>query len=184
MIPIEVVLYRGVETQSAFEVFSSLQTVAEVEDIFNLDLKSKNFDQVDVLRFIREHITYYKGHSTQAKEFQYAHISFFKLPTQDLNASHPMDKMESGLSLNGLLSSVIAISSENDYRSGFGLLHAPNEETSLVSIASSYNELAFNMQNEGKNSYSKNKTIVKSTSTEGKHLLEKILHGSRSLIQE
>ncbi len=178
MIPIEVVLYRGVETQSAFEVFSSLQTVAEVEEIFNLDLKSKNFDQVDVLRFIREHITYYKGQSTQVKEFQYAHISFFKLPTQDLNASHPIDKMESGLSLNGLLSSVIAISSENDYRSGFGLLHAPNEETSLVSIASSYNELAFNMQNEGKNSYSKNKSIVKSTSTEGKHLLEKVYKSS------
>jgi DNA phosphorothioation-dependent restriction protein DptH len=178
MIPIEVVLYRSVETQSAFEIFSTLQTAVEIEEYFNLDLKSKNFDQVDVLRFIREHITYYKGHSTQAKEFQYAHISFFKLPTQDLNASHPMDKMESGLSLNGLLSSVIAISSENDYRSGFGLLHSPNEETSLVSIASSYNELAYNMQNEGKNSYSKNKSIVKSTSTEGKHLLEKIYKSS------
>jgi DNA phosphorothioation-dependent restriction protein DptH len=178
MLPIEVALYRSEEVQSSFEIFSSMQTASEVEAYFNLDLRSKEFDQVDVLRFIREHINYYKMSVTHNVDFQYSHISFFKLPTQDMNASHPMDKMESGISIDGLLSSVVSISSENDYRSGFGLMHAPNKVTPLVSLAGSYNELAFNMQNEGKNSYSKNKAIVKSTSTEGKSLLEKLYKAS------
>ncbi|WP_071394233.1 helicase HerA domain-containing protein [Bacillus tuaregi] len=48
----------------------------------------------------------------------------------------------------------------------------------LITLAARYNELSFNMQNEGKNSYSKNKSIVMSTSTEGKSLLDKLYQSS------
>ncbi|WP_240338336.1 DNA phosphorothioation-dependent restriction protein DptH [Peribacillus alkalitolerans] len=178
MLPIEIALYRDVEAASAFEIFSTLQTPAEVEAEFDLNLKSKEFDSVDVLRLIREHIKYFKITMTSNLEFQYAHISFFKLPTQDIDASHQVDKMETGIALNGLISSVVAISSESDYRSGYGILHAPKETNPLIDMATSYNELSFNMQNEGKNSYSKNKSIVMSTSTEGKSLLEKLYKAS------
>ncbi|WP_243355800.1 DNA phosphorothioation-dependent restriction protein DptH [Bacillus litorisediminis] len=178
MLPIEVTLYRSQDTQSAFEMLSLLQTPAEVKDYFHVDLDTKEFDSVDVLRFIREKINYFKIDITEGIDFQYSHISFYKIPTQDMNASHSMDKMESGISLNGLLSSVVAVSSENDYRTGFGLLNGPETASPLVSLAASYNELAFNMQNQGMNSYSKNKSIVKSTSTEGKSLLEKLYKAS------
>ncbi|WP_245831785.1 DNA phosphorothioation-dependent restriction protein DptH [Oceanobacillus senegalensis] len=179
MLPIEVALYRNAgQAPSAFELFSTLQTPAEIEAEFNISLKSRDFDEVDVLRIIREHIHYFKNDLTQNTEFQYAHISFFKLPTQDIDASHQVDKMETGIALNGLLSSVVAIASDSDYRSGFGLLNAPEDTNPLINLAACYNELSFNMQNEGKNSYSKNKSIVMSTSTQAKGLLEKLYESS------
>nr|WP_246869509.1 DNA phosphorothioation-dependent restriction protein DptH [Priestia megaterium] len=179
ILPIEVALYRdGVQAPSAFELFSTLMAPSEVEAEFNISLKSREFDTVDVLRLIREHIHYYKNDLTPTTEFQYAHISFFKLPTQDIDASHQVDSMETGIALNGLLSSVVAIASDSDYRSGFGLLNAPENFNNLINLATCYNELSFNMQNEGKNSYSKNKSIVMSTSTEGKSLLEKLYQSS------
>ncbi|WP_223881899.1 DNA phosphorothioation-dependent restriction protein DptH [Niallia endozanthoxylica] len=179
MLPIEVALYRdGVQSPSAFELFSTLKTPSEIEAEFNISLNSREFDAVDVLRLIRERIHYFKIDLTPTTEFQYAHISFFKLPTQDIDASHQVDSMETGIALNGLLSSVVAIASESDYRSGFGLLNAPKEFNPLMGLAACYNELSFNMQNEGKNSYSKNKSIVMSTSTEGKSLLDKLYQSS------
>ncbi|WP_234998422.1 DNA phosphorothioation-dependent restriction protein DptH [Salirhabdus sp. Marseille-P4669] len=180
LIPIEVALYRdNVESISSFELLSTLQTPAEIEAEFNINLSSKEFDSVDVLRMIRENIHYFKNDLTPDTEFQYAHISFFKLPNQDIDASHEVHKMETGIALNGLLSSVVSISSGSDYRSGFGLLNAPTDSTnSLVDIAACYNELSYNMQNEGKNSYSKNKSIVMSTSTEAKSLLERLYQAS------
>jgi DNA phosphorothioation-dependent restriction protein DptH len=179
IIPIEVALYRdGVQAPSAFELFSTLMSPSEVEAEFNISLKSREFDSVDVLRLIREHIHYYKNDLTPTTEFNYAHISFFKLPTQDIDASHQVDSMETGIALNGLLSSVVAIASDSDYRSGFGLLNAPENFNSLINLSACYNELSFNMQNEGKNSYSKNKSIVMSTSTEGRSLLEKLYQSS------
>ncbi|WP_071394234.1 hypothetical protein [Bacillus tuaregi] len=118
MIPIEVALYRDhVQNPSAFEIFSTLKTPSEIEAEFNISLSSREFDAVDVLRLIRERIHYFKIDLTPSTEFQYAHISFFKLPTQDIDASHQVDSMETGIALDGLLSSVVAIASESDYRS-------------------------------------------------------------------
>lgn len=179
MIPIRVGIYRkDIQSPSYFEIFSSLKTPDEVQSKFNIDLSSKKFDSVDVLRLIREHIHYYKNKLDTATEFSYAHISFYKLPTQDIDASHPVDKLETGVFLDGLLSSVVSIASETDYRTGFGLLNAPEEKNSLISLAALYNELSFNMKNEGINSYIKGKSIVLSTSMEGKHLLEKLYDSS------
>lgn len=179
MLPIEIALYRDtIQTPSAFEVFSTLLSPSEVETEFKLSIKSNEFDAVDVLRLIREHINYSKIDLNPSTEFRYSHISFFKLPTQDIDASHQVDKMESGIALDGIISSVVAIASESDYRSGFGLQNAPKQKNKLVTLAACFNELSFNMQNEGKNSYSKNKTIVMSTSTEGKTLLNKLYKAS------
>ena len=179
MLPIEVALYRdSVQTPSAFELFSTMQTPTEIEAEFNISLKSKDFDQHDVLRLIREHIHYFKIDLASSSEFQYAHIAFFKLPTQDIDASHQVDKMETGIALNGLLSSVVSIASDSDYRSGFGLHNKPEQSNPLIELATVYNELSFNMKNEGKNSYSKNKSIVMSTSTEGKAILERLYKSS------
>lgn len=178
MLPIEIALYRDKEIQSSFELFSSIQTPSELQDLFNIDLNSKEFDSVDVLRLIRENIHYYQKNLKQDNEFIYSHISFFKLPTQDIDVSHPTNLMDSGIALNGLLSSVASISSESDYRSGFGLLNTPEQSNKLIEIASCYNELAFNLKNEGRNSYSKNKSIVMSTSTQNQELLKNLYESS------
>lgn len=175
IVPIQVGLYREeIDSPSYFEIFSSLQTPAEVEAEFNINLSSKDFDSVDVLRLIREHINYYKIELSPSTDFSYAHISFFKIPTQDIDASHPVDKLETGISLDGIISSVVSIASDSDYRTGFGLLNAPDNKNDLITLAACYNELSFNLQNEGINSYTKNKSIVLSTSTEGKALLNKL----------
>ena len=178
ILPIEVALYRNHDSQSAFELLSAIQTPSELKEVFNIDINSKDIDAADVLRLIRENIHYYQNEIKDNMEFHYSHISFFKLPTQDIEVSHPMNQMDAGISLNGLLSSVAAISSESDYRTGFGLLNGPENPSYLVDIASGYNELAFNMKNEGKNSYSKNKAIVMSTSSHKQELLKNLYRAS------
>ncbi|WP_236636197.1 DNA phosphorothioation-dependent restriction protein DptH [Pradoshia eiseniae] len=178
ILPIEVALYRSHDSQSSFELLSAIETAADLKEEFNIDINSKDLDAADVLRLIRENIRYYQNETKDNMEFHYSHISFFKLPTQDIEVSHPMNQMDTGISLNGLLSSVAAISSESDYRTGFGLLNGPERPSYLVEIASGYNELAFNMKNEGKSSYSKNKSIVMSTSSHNQELLKNLYKAS------
>ncbi|WP_244157150.1 DNA phosphorothioation-dependent restriction protein DptH [Halobacillus aidingensis] len=178
LFPVKLALYRNTHSMSAFESFSILENPEQVEEEFGLSLKSKDYDKSDVLRHIRENISYYKLELEEKTKFDYAHISFFKMPTQDSDALHRVDQIESGMSLDGLLSSVNSIASEADYRSGFGLKNSPAGSNILIETATYVNELAANMKNEASNSYSKNESIVIRTSTQGYAMLDEIYKSS------
>lgn len=117
IIPVEVALYHESNILSAFEKFSIYDDVQKFEEFFELSLASKNLDAVDVLRLIRENVFYYKLIGT--KEYGYAHISFYKMISNEKHAKSTMEDIETGLSLNGMLSSLSSISTEVDYRTGF-----------------------------------------------------------------
>ncbi|USK35048.1 DNA phosphorothioation-dependent restriction protein DptH [Bacillus sp. F19] len=176
VVPIEVALFNGVDVISSFEQFSLLDDVNEVQDKYKISFESKNIDPVDLLRIIREKIHYYK--LSDEGEYQYAHISFYKMNTQDAEAKDNMDEIETGLSLNGLLSSVTSVAGRKDYRTGFGTKNVLLNENLLIKTAKSINELASNLEKGGVNPYLKNKSIVTRTSAMREEVLDKLYDSS------
>ena len=175
LIPIEIALYQTNDNLSAFELFSVLDVDA-LEERFGLELSSKELDPVDLLRIIRENIYYYKIKDTG--NYEYAHISFYKMISQDSHAKDNMDEIETGISLHGLLSSVTSVTGRQDYRTGFGTKNIINKENRLVQTAMLLNELASNLENDGSNPYRKNESIVTRTSEVKEEILDALYNSS------
>lgn len=162
VIPLDVALYQDTEALSAFEMFS-VYDAHSIEEKLGVSLESKELDAVDMLRIIRENIRYYKIKDNG--NYAYAHISFYKMLSQDRSAKDNMEEIETGLSLDGLLSSVTSVSGRQDYRSGFGIKNVLNKDNQLIETAALLNELAANLDNEGSNPYRKKESIVTRTSS-------------------
>ncbi|KGX89831.1 DNA phosphorothioation-dependent restriction protein DptH [Pontibacillus halophilus JSM 076056 = DSM 19796] len=163
VVPIEIALYQREVAESAFELFSNLENPERIEEAFDISLQSKSLDPTDMLRIVRENIQYYKledeGH------YNYAHISFFKMSSQEQDAKNIMDEIDTGIALNGLLSSTSSLTTSDDYRVGFGTKHTPSEENEIMRTTKNMNELASNLDNEGRNPYRKGQTIVTMSSS-------------------
>lgn len=176
IVPIEVALYMERNIISSFERFSDLETVEEFEEVFGISLATKKLDASDVLRFIRENILYYRP--LKHSEYGYAHISFYKMKSNDLPARNAMEEIESGTSLDGLLSSLSFLKTTNDYRRGFGLKGKKDNQNSLMQVSKYLNELASNLESGGTNPYRKNETIVTRTANYDEQILEKLYDSS------
>ena len=108
---------------------------------------------------IQDNISYYK-HQSKKEAYEYAHISFYKVKSHNNKTIDDiMDKVETGVSLDGLLSSVSSTNKKSGYRIGFGTKNILNKNNRLIKTAINLNELARNSQNEGMGIYSKNKSI-------------------------
>lgn len=176
IIPVEVELYQEDSSFSDFEKFSMYDDVVKFEEVFNLSLGTKNLDAVDVLRLVRENIMYYK--LTGVEEYGYAHISFYKMISNERYAKNTMEDIETGLSLKGLLSSLSSMKTETDYRTGFGLRNVFDKKNILIETARAINELASNLDNEGMNPYRKSETIVSRTSNYDEQVLNHLYDSS------
>ncbi|WP_078410114.1 DNA phosphorothioation-dependent restriction protein DptH [Priestia abyssalis] len=176
IIPVEVTLYQESDVFSDFERFSIYDEVEKFEEAFDMSLGTKNLDAVDVLRLVRENVLYYK--SVGSEEYGHAHISFYKMVSNERHAKNTMDDIETGLSLNGLLSSLSSVKTEEDYRTGFGVKNVLDTEHLLIRTAWGMNELASNLNNDGTNPYRKNETIVTRTSNYDERVLNQLYDSS------
>lgn len=156
IIPVEVNIYDK-DGQTNFDEFFKCRTEDDFKSKFGMSIDSTNIDSLDVIRIVQENINYYV--SDDSDEFSYAHISFYKPVYNSKPSNYNMDELDTGLSLNGLLSSYSSCSSEMDYRMGFGTKHA-NMDCNLIKLAANLNELAYNNKNEGSDTYEKGKVIV------------------------
>lgn len=156
VIPVEVNIYDK-EGQTYFDEFFKCRTNDDFESKFDISIDSTNIDPLDVIRIVQENINYFV--SNDNVEFSYAHISFYKPVYNSKPSNYNMDELDTGLSLNGLLSSYSSCSSEMDYRIGFGTKHA-NMDCNLIKLAANLNELAYNNKNNGSDTYEKGKVIV------------------------
>lgn len=176
VIPLEVALYQETETLSAFEMFSLYDDIEKIEEKFDISLESKNLDPVDMLRIVRENLHYYK--LKDEGEYNYAHISFYKLVSQDRDAKDNMDDVETGLMLDGLLSTVTSVTGRNDYRTGFGMKNVLNKHEQLIETAQLLNQLGGNLKNDGSSPYRKNESIVTRTSSFKEETLNQLYDSS------
>lgn len=158
IIPIEVSIYNE-KGNTYFEKFFQLPTIEKIEEEFDIEFKTKNneFDESDILRMAYENIKCYKHNDNN---YSYAHISFYKSGFDDKNATDNTKTLESGLSIDGLLSTVTSNNNENDYRIGFGSKNRINSYNNLIRTSTNLNEFAVNCYNGGVNPYIKETSIV------------------------
>lgn len=175
--PIEVTLYKSSNLESSFDLYARTESINEFEDLFNIKLRTKEFDEEDVLRMIREKLFFFKREP--GTEYRYAHISFYKMDAQEKKAVQPMKDMKSGIAIEGLYSSVPSMKDEENYRSGFGTKsYSIENDNVLTSTAYFANELAANLRNGGNDSYRKGEAIFSRTTNTDEHTIEKIFCSS------
>ncbi len=156
--PVEVALYFDKSIESAFEVFSRMDSVEEIKKTFGVNLNINQYDEESILRVVRSRLKYYKLNLNDS--YRYAHISFYKMKAEEKESKALMEKLTTGFSLKGLISTTSTMSGEEDYRTGFGLKHYKAQDSLLVRLASGMNELASNMKDQGSSPYRKGESII------------------------
>ncbi|WP_043931895.1 DNA phosphorothioation-dependent restriction protein DptH [Bacillus sp. EB01] len=176
--PVEITLYNdGEDTESSFDIYSRTDSLADFEETFNVKLKAKDIDPEDILRTIREKLFFYKQNSDST--FRYSHISFYKMHAQEHHAVQPMNEMTTGISLEGIYSSVPSMKDEENYKTGFGTrAYSLNDKNYLTNTAYFVNELAANLRNGGHDSYRSGEAILSRTTTADEATLEKVFSSS------
>ena len=161
IIPIEVHIYND-SLNTNFDLLFDCKNDEDIKKYFDIDLSDGGIDSLDILRLVQENIKYYSDKMiSQNKEYDYAHISFYKLFDNPTISSLNMEKVETGLSLNGLLSTTsnLISSNNNGYQTGFGIKYA-NINSILVKTAKNLNELSYNNIDDCANPYRKNFAIM------------------------
>ena len=167
VIPVEINIYNDTD-RSSFETLFNCNSKEDVNNIFGIKINSDLLDEIDVLHSVQNNIKYY--HKSLRDDFEYAHISFYKISSDIEPVSDNMDKMETGLSLNGLISSVVSTTKHSDYRAGFGIKNVLDTEDTLVKSAININELIENSKKHGKNPYSKGRAIFTSITLDDENI--------------
>lgn len=157
VIPVEVNIYNKTG-KTSFEEFFKCDSPEDLEN-FGIKINNTEIDSLDIIRLVQENINYYLTDINESAEYEYSHISFYKPENYSSISNTQMDELETGLSLNGLLSSYASTLIQDSYRTGFGLNHS-NTKDNLVKLSTNLNELAFNNRNRGINPYRKGESIV------------------------
>lgn len=157
-VPVEINVYNN-SYKSNFDTLFECDSKEQILEEFNISIKSNKLDEIDIIHMVQDNIKYYK-HPLKNEDYEYAHISFYKCKTYNNIANDQMDNIETGLSLNGLLSSTTSTTIHQEYRTGFGTKYILNKDNNLVRTSINLNEIMENSRNKGKNTYSKNKSII------------------------
>lgn len=169
IIPIVLNIYNS-SGNSSFEKFFECNDEKDLKD-FGIDtVSSRKLDSSDVISMVQDNINYYKYGLNQEEEYEYAHISFYKFKTGSAPSDYKMSELNTGLMLNGLVSSLSSISDAKGYKVGFGIKNVVNEDNILVRSSKNINELAFNHKNNGHDLYEHGKSIMNRTSKDENNL--------------
>lgn len=174
MFELEVTSYESnLHLTSAFELFNTLSTSAEVKEIFDVDCATKQFDAEDVLLEIQRHLSFFKV--SIEEEPRYSHITFYKMQNKEHMSKQIMQNAPNAMNLNGLFVSTVSQRTENGgYRVGFGVGSSNVQRTLLTQFAASINELTANSINNGMDPYKKNNVISLHIDEDDESYLQKL----------
>ena len=175
--PVEITLYQENQNESSFDLYAQTDSAEKFEDLFDVKLKSNNYEQEDLLRTIREKLFFYKRELES--EIRYAHITFYKMHAQEHHAVQKANEMKSGIAIDGLYASIPSMKDKENYKSGFGTkAYSIEDENYLTSTAFYVNELAANTRNSGNDSYHRGQAILSRTTTADERTLDRIFNSS------
>lgn len=165
IIPVEAHIYNA-DGKTSFDTLFQCKNEDDFKKFFDAELSSEGLDSLDILRLVQENISYYIEDNSENIQYNYSHISFYKSLSSSTKSSVFMGDIETGMSLNGLISATTSNPSDSehilnheDYKTGFGIKHA-DLDADLSRFAKNINELAFNNQNRCLTPYRKNFSIV------------------------
>lgn len=78
-------------------------------------------------------------HDDKGKSYNYAHISFYEMESEITSEQAFMFDIETGVSLNGILSGIPSSKYSTKYRTGYGSKYAPDD--ALIRLSNLYNSL-------------------------------------------
>ena len=140
LISIDVYIYGEKNTINAFEEIAFYNSIEDIKNHFNVNLKTDNYSEEDILNLFRDKVKFYKKDKNE-DIYEYSHLTFYEMDQDVSITSSSMDDINTGLSLNGLISGVPSIYLKDSYRTGFGSRFANKEKNDLVGIAMKYNSL-------------------------------------------
>ncbi|ULT59608.1 DNA phosphorothioation-dependent restriction protein DptH [Neobacillus drentensis] len=174
LLPIDLMIYGDVEAINAFEELSFYSRYEEIESTFGLSLNTDKFSKDELLNAFRQKVHFYKQ-SSSSELFEYAHITFYEMDQMVDETLDQMSKIDTGLSLGGLFSSITSSFIGDSYRTGFGTKYI-NQTTDLIKFSKLYNSLT--LASGRQNPYEFGKTIVTAFSSKGFNKLNKIYESS------
>ena len=140
LISIDVYIYGEKNTINAFEEIAFYNSIEDIKNHFNINLKTDNYSEEDILNLFRDKVKFYKKDKNE-DIYEYSHLTFYEMDQDVSITSSSMDDINTGLSLNGLISGVPSIYLKDSYRTGFGSRFANKEKNDLVGIVMKYNSL-------------------------------------------
>ena len=139
LISLDVYIYGEKNTINAFEEVAFYDSIEDIKNHFNINLKAENHSEEDVLNLFREKVKFYKKDKSETS-YEYSHLTFYEMDQDVSITSSSMDDINTGIALNGLVSGVPSMYLKDTYRTGFGSKFA-NKEDDLINISMRYNSL-------------------------------------------
>lgn len=182
LISIEINIYND-SNKTEFDTLFKCKTKEELDSELKFSFDNiDSFDSLELIRLVQDNIKY-SIHPSDS-DYEYAHISFYKVKVNSrLDESNDVifyDRadLETGLYLDGILSSITSTNSDSKYRTGFGTKNILNPNNLLVKTAMNVNIIAENSRMGGENSFSENYSIATRLSLQNDKI-DKIYENSR-----
>lgn len=135
--PVEVRIYGSSKYVTKFEEFAHYEDVDDIKEYFDIDFKSKKWDLKELINQFRLLVDYYI--SELSRESEYSHLTFFQFDANQIeDGDVVMDRLPSGISLDGLMTDVPSFYDQSTYKTGFGTAYN-NDDNKLVKLAKGYN---------------------------------------------
>lgn len=164
--PLIVNLYDDQLQDTAFDVFSDLDSISEIQERFKLRGDNVN----SLIDLLRTHISYSKKLTTEQQD--YCDLSFFKNNEKVQIRDYNVNNRLSGLAFKGLISGESSEKVNENYYSGFGLKNVPNTDLPILQVAKAYNAMQRSVYESGTN-YDPERTMALMISDNFKELLKK-----------
>lgn len=117
-------------------------------------------------------------HKDYGKNYEYAHISFYEMESEVTSETATMDQIETGISLDGIISGIPSSKYGQKYRTGFGTKYA--NKSSLIQLSELYNSL-FQVSDTG-NPYNKGISISTQVDSKAEDKMEYIYKTSNWVV--
>lgn len=139
LLNIEINIYGEISSTNKFLTLKSYDELKQSLSDSNLSI-SKGISMSNLEGVLSKNISCY-FHNDKGTKYEYAHISFYEMESNIMSGAAAMEDMETGISLNGLVSGIPSSKYGSDYRTGFGTKYS-DDNSKLIKISKIINSVA------------------------------------------
>lgn len=171
LIALDVYIYGDKNNINAFEEIAFYDSIEDIKNQFNINLKADNYSEEDILNLFRDKVKFYKKDKSE-ETYEYSHLTFYEMDQDVSITSSSMDDINTGIALNGLVSGVPSMYLKDTYRTGFGSKFANKDKNDLVGVTMKFNSLTKSVGTE--DPFSDSLSVTTSIGEKNKSFLNKV----------
>ncbi|MBN2837851.1 MAG: DNA phosphorothioation-dependent restriction protein DptH [Fusobacteriaceae bacterium] len=175
LLTIEFYIYSKEKEMNAFDEISIYNSTIEIKNQMEIEIKDSDITSDELLDVYRNKVRYYQK---DINSIEYSHLTFFDMDKSVIeNTYEDSKKLNTGISLEGVLSNLVPMYIENSYKTGFGIngIKSP-DKLPLIKLSKRLNELA--RVSEKQDPFEVDKVIVTAISEEKNKELKQIYEKS------